>query len=97
VTVSRLCPQRVQRRRCGGVLKLRWPRALPAHEVVGLAVYQRAGDKPITMAMVHDVMTRLAAHPAVCSCGSCLWVGKADPVKDLARRRVLGRLWEIIS
>ena len=69
----------------------------PAHEVVGLAVYQRAGDKPITMAMVHDVMTLLAAHPAVCSCGSCLWVGKADPVKDLARRRVLGRLWEIIS
>jgi hypothetical protein len=48
------------------------------------------------MATVHQVLAELAAH-ADCSCGSCLWVGKADPVKDLARRRVLGRLWEIIS
>jgi hypothetical protein len=53
----------------------------PAHEVVGLVVYQRAGDEPISMATVHDVLARLAAHPSDCSCGSCLWVGKADPVK----------------
>jgi hypothetical protein len=39
------------------------------------------------MALVHQVLDELAAH-ADCSCGSCLWVGKADPVKDLARRRV---------
>jgi hypothetical protein len=68
----------------------------PAHEVIGLAVCQRAEGKPITLATVHQVLAELAAH-ADCSCGSCLWVGKADPVKDLARRRVLGRLWEIIS
>jgi hypothetical protein len=48
------------------------------------------------MATIHEVLAELAAH-ADCSCRSCLWVGKADPVKDLARRRVLGRLWEIIS
>jgi hypothetical protein len=68
----------------------------PWRDLIGLAVYQRAEGKPITMATVHHVLAELAAH-ADCSCGSCLWVGRADPVKDLARRRVLGRLREIIS
>ena len=53
----------------------------PAHEVIGLAVCQRAEGKRITMALVHSAMAELGGHPSDCSCGSCPWVGKADPVK----------------
>ena len=52
----------------------------PAHEIVGLEVYQRAEGDAITMAMVREVLAELSAH-AGCACGSCSWVSRADPVK----------------
>ena len=49
------------------------------------------------MPLVNAVIAELKAHSPECPCRTCLWATKADPVKDLARRRILGRLWEIIS
>ncbi len=53
----------------------------PSHDVVGLVVYQKAGEQQITMDLVRSVLAELKDHPAGCTCGSCLWVEAADPVK----------------
>ena len=76
VTVSKLCPRCVQPRVPYDPLVA----VSEAHSIVGLAVYKRVGDNPVTMNTVFSVMAELEDHPEGCGCG-CAWVRRADPVK----------------
>lgn len=59
----------------------------PAHEVCGLAVYQKANGKPISLELVHRVINELSQHTEGCSCGYCSWCSKADPLKTFRAAR----------
>jgi hypothetical protein len=40
-------------------------------EAFGLAVYQAAGDSPVTAPLVRAVIAELGTHTRNCSCGTC--------------------------
>lgn len=50
-----------------------------AHEVVGLAVYQRAGDAHITLGLVRQVMAELADHLPGAAAGVGGWMTRQSP------------------